>query len=80
MSIQASLKPEAMDTLQKQKRFSTIASVVVSVLVVTLIALVLGIFLIPNELSLTNLAIPYSSASLGKSPPKLPVTSLPAFA
>ena len=61
MSIHANLKPEALDTLHKQKRFSTIASLVVSVLLVTLIALVLGIFLLPTLVKETPVIVTYSA-------------------
>jgi len=48
MSLHAELKPEALDRLRKQKRNSTISSFVIAFLLVTLIAMTLGIFLLPS--------------------------------
>lgn len=61
MSIHASLRPEALEKLNKQKRYSTIASLVFSVLLVTLIALVLGIFLLPNLVKEMPVIVTYSA-------------------
>jgi hypothetical protein len=48
MSIHAELSPEALARLQAQKRNSTISSIVISALVIVLIALILGVFLLPQ--------------------------------
>ena len=48
MSIHVKLNAEALDSLNKQKRKTTLLSVVFSLLAVTLIAVLLGLFLIPT--------------------------------
>ncbi|MEP2775817.1 MAG: prenyltransferase/squalene oxidase repeat-containing protein [Luteolibacter sp.] len=48
MSIHAHLSEESQRQLAAQKRNCTISSIVIAVLVIVLIALVLGIFLLPN--------------------------------
>lgn len=62
MSIHAKLSPEALQRLQKQRRTSTISSIVVSILSVVLIALILGIFLLPNITKETPVIVTYASS------------------
>lgn len=62
MSIHAQLKPEALDRLQKQRRNSTISSVVISILTVVVIALILGVYLLPNILKEAPVIVTYASS------------------
>jgi hypothetical protein len=62
MSIHAQLSEEALLRLRKQQRNSTISSFVVAVLVVVLIALVLGIFLLPSIYKETPVIVTYASS------------------
>jgi hypothetical protein len=62
MSIHVKLNAEALDSLNKQKRKTTLLSVVFSLLAVTLIALLLGLFLIPTLVKETPIIVTYSSA------------------
>ena len=62
MSIHAQLSPEALARLQQQRRNSTISSFVVSILVVVLIALILGIFLLPNIVKETPVIVTHVSS------------------
>jgi hypothetical protein len=62
MSLHAQLSPEALESLNKQRRNSTISSFVVSILVVVLVALVLGIFLLPNIVKETPVIVTYASS------------------
>lgn len=48
MSIHAELTPEALSRLRKQKRNSTISSFVSSILFLVIVAITLGIFLLPD--------------------------------
>lgn len=48
MSLHAELSPEALERLHAQRRNSTISSIVIAVLTVVLVALILGIFLLPS--------------------------------
>jgi hypothetical protein len=47
MSLHADLSPEALHKLHAQRRNSTISSILISMLSVVLVALILGIFLLP---------------------------------
>jgi len=47
MSLHAELSPEVLERLHKQRRNSTISSIAIAVLTVALIALIMGIFLLP---------------------------------
>ena len=49
MSIHAQLSPEALERLHRQRRNSTISSIAIAILTVALIALALGIFLLPSR-------------------------------
>lgn len=62
MSIHAPLSPEALDRLRQQRRNTTISSLVISILAVVLIALILGIFLLPNILKETSVIVTYASS------------------
>jgi hypothetical protein len=62
MSIHAQLSPEALARLQQQRRNSTISSFVVSILAVVLVALILGIFLLPNIVKETPVIVTYASS------------------
>lgn len=63
MSIHAKLSTEALEHLKKQRRTSTISSIVVSVLLVTLIFLVLGIFLLPNIVNESPTIVTYQATA-----------------
>jgi hypothetical protein len=61
MSIHAQLSPEALEQLHRQKRNSTISSIVIAMLVVILVALILGVFLLPNLVKETPTIVTYES-------------------
>jgi hypothetical protein len=61
MSIHAQLSPEALARLHAQRRNSTISSIFIAVLVVVLIALILGVFLLPNLVKETPTIVTYES-------------------
>ena len=61
MSLHANLSPEALQRIQAQKRNSTISSVVIALLAVVLIALILGVFLLPNLVKETPTIVTYES-------------------
>ncbi|MFM2199513.1 MAG: hypothetical protein RLZZ505_2945 [Verrucomicrobiota bacterium] len=63
MSIHVKPNAEAEKALQQQKRNSTILSMVTSVLVVTLVALLLGIFLLPNLVKESPVIVTYSATT-----------------
>lgn len=48
MSLHAELSPEALARLHAQRRNSTISSIIIAMLTVVLVALILGIFLLPS--------------------------------
>lgn len=62
MSIHAQLSPEALAKLQAQRRNSTISSMVIAVLTVILVALLLGVFLLPNLVKETPTIVTYESS------------------
>lgn len=62
MSIHAQLSPEALANLRKQRRNSTISSLLVSIMVVAAIFLVLGIFLLPNIIKESPTIVTYSAS------------------
>ncbi len=62
MSIHAELSPEALARLQAQKRNSTISSIVISGLVLVLIALILGVFLLPQLSKETPTIVTYAAS------------------
>jgi hypothetical protein len=61
MSLHAELSPEALEKLHAQRRNSTISSIVIAFLVVVLIALVLGVFLLPALVKETPTIVTYES-------------------
>jgi hypothetical protein len=61
MSLHAQLSPEALEKLHAQRRNSTISSIVIAFLVVVLIALVLGVFLLPNLVKESPTIVTYES-------------------
>jgi hypothetical protein len=62
MSIHVQLSPEAAENLRRQQRNSTISSIVVSILIVTVIFLVMGIFLLPNISKESPTIVTYESS------------------
>lgn len=68
MSIHAQLTPEALDALQRQKRNSTISSIVIAVLTTVLLGLGLGFFLLESYVH-DNPRIAVVSAPLDVDPP-----------
>jgi hypothetical protein len=64
MSIHAEISGEAQARLASQRRNSTVASFLISLLVTALIALVLGIFLLPDILKESPTIVTYHATSL----------------
>jgi hypothetical protein len=62
MSIHVQLSPEALENLRRQKRNSTISSILVSVLVIAILFLVMGIFLLPNLAMESPTIVTYQSS------------------
>ena len=62
MSLHAELTPEARERLHAQQRNSTISSVLIAMLMVVLIALILGVFLLPNLVRETPTIVTYESS------------------
>jgi hypothetical protein len=61
MSLHADLSPEALERLHKQRRNATISSVLIAGLSVVLVALILGIFLLPDLVKETPTIVTYES-------------------
>jgi hypothetical protein len=61
MSIHAQLSPEALQALQRQKRNSTISSIVIAMLTIVLIGLILGFFLLDNYIRETPTIVTYAA-------------------
>ena len=61
MSLHAELSPEALERLHKQRRNATISSVLIAGLSVVLVALALGIFLLPDLVQETPTIVTYES-------------------
>lgn len=61
MSIHAQLSPEALAALQRQKRNSTISSIVIAALTILLIGLILGFFLLDNYVRETPTIVTYAA-------------------
>ena len=61
MSIHAQLSEEALQALQRQKRTSTITSIVIAALTIVLIGLILGLFLLDAFVRETPTIITYSA-------------------
>jgi len=64
MSIHAELSEEAKARLDKQRRNSTIASAVISVLFIAVVVLALGFFLLPNILKESPTIVTYKGQSV----------------
>lgn len=64
MSIHAKLSEEALGRLRRQKRNSSIASAVISILFISLIALALGFFLLPNILKESPTIVTYKAETV----------------
>ena len=61
MSIHAQLSEEALQALQRQKRNSTISSIVIAALTIALIFLILGLFLLDNYVRETPTIVTYAA-------------------
>lgn len=61
MSLHAQLSPEALAALHRQKRNSTISSIVIAILSIVLIGLVLGFFLLDNYVRETPTIVTYAA-------------------
>ena len=61
MSIHAQLSEEALQALQRQKRNSTISSIVIAALTIVLIFLILGLFLLDNYVRETPTIVTYAA-------------------
>ncbi|HSP41438.1 MAG TPA: prenyltransferase/squalene oxidase repeat-containing protein [Luteolibacter sp.] len=62
MSLHAQLSPEALERLHRQRRNSTISSIAIAILTVALIALALGIFLLPSLYPDTPTIVTYKAS------------------
>jgi hypothetical protein len=62
MSIHVQISEEAQQSLRKQQRNSTLLSIFVSILVLVLIGGILGLFLLPNILTVTPTIITYEAS------------------
>ena len=61
MSLHAQLSPEALKRLNAQRRNSTISSIVISILTIVLIALSLGLYLLPQITKDVPVAVIYET-------------------
>lgn len=61
MSIHAQLSPQALEALKRQKRNSTISSIVIAALTILLIGLILGFFLLDNYVRETPTIVTYAA-------------------
>ncbi|MFU8892114.1 MAG: prenyltransferase/squalene oxidase repeat-containing protein [Luteolibacter sp.] len=61
MSIHAQLTPEALEALKRQKRNSTISSIVIAALTILLVGLILGFFLLENYVRETPTIVTYAA-------------------
>ena len=73
MSLHADLTDDARTRLHAQRRNSTISSLVIACLVVTLLALVLGVFLLPNLVKDPSVVIVYPPGPEPEPEPPKPV-------
>jgi hypothetical protein len=71
MSIHAELSPEAKARLNRENRKSTILSIVVSVLMIGLVALVLGIFFIPSFIKESPTIVTYQGDLIQDDKPEI---------
>ncbi|MFD2255797.1 hypothetical protein ACFSSA_03830 [Luteolibacter algae] len=67
MSIHVEISEEAKQKLIRQKRISTLISITTSVLVIVGVALILGIFLLPNLIKETPTIVTYKAAAIEES-------------
>lgn len=63
MSLHVQLSPEALEHLRRQKRNSTISSILVSVLTIVVIFLVMGIFMLDLTIKETPTIVTYESST-----------------
>jgi hypothetical protein len=63
MSLHVQLSPEALENLRRQKRNSTISSILVSVLTITVIFLVMGIFMLDLNIKESPTIVTYESST-----------------
>ncbi|MDP3851397.1 MAG: prenyltransferase/squalene oxidase repeat-containing protein [Luteolibacter sp.] len=61
MSLHAELSSEALERLHAQRRNSTISSIVIALLTMVLVALILGIFLLPSLVQETPTIVTYEA-------------------
>jgi len=61
MSLHAELSPEVLERLHAQRRNSTISSIAIAILTVALIALIMGIFLLPAIVQETPTIVTYQA-------------------
>ncbi len=69
MSIHAKISEEAQARLAAQKRTSTISSVIVSILTIVLVALILGVVLLPNIVKESPTIVTYKGTDLADDAP-----------
>ncbi|HSP43327.1 MAG TPA: prenyltransferase/squalene oxidase repeat-containing protein [Luteolibacter sp.] len=62
MSLHAQLSPEALARLHRQRRNSTISSIAIAILTVALVAMILGIFLLPALIQETPTIVTYKAS------------------
>jgi hypothetical protein len=63
MSLHVQLSPEALENLRRQKRNSTISSILVSVLTITVIFLVMGVFLLDLNIKESPTIVTYEAST-----------------
>lgn len=63
MSLHVQLSPEALENLRRQKRNSTISSILVSVLTITVIFLIMGIFMLDLSIKESPTIVTYESST-----------------
>ena len=63
MSLHVQLSPEALENLRRQKRNSTISSILVSVLTITVVFLVMGIFMLDLNIKESPTIVTYESST-----------------
>lgn len=64
MSLHVQLSPEALENLRRQKRTSTISSILVSVLTITILFLIMGIFMLDLEETVSPEIVTYESSQV----------------
>lgn len=63
MSLHAELSPEALEKLKRQRRASSISSLIIAVLVIALVGLLLGLILLPQLVVETPVLVTYQSSA-----------------